>query len=463
MPAGILGFVEVYGFGLALLLFAGKVGRDRIQFPKVPFAAFLMCGLLLVGWQNTRPRGFDFDGIHPELFLRACLTVTVAFVLADILVCSYGRQALRYFLKMIVIACVVQGTVLWLTFLVPGFRLAMSEVFYRDPDPTRQHLVELRSPGFVSTGGDGLALNQGLLSIVALSFAMYASDLKSRKVVTTLILISGLSTFTTGRSGLFLFLALAILLVIYRYVNGFTLLIGLVVATIGTSLLIRYAPDFPQTVVRVFGSASLEAEHPLNRLARSFNANEIEYYFMALTATPDRVSTLLFGGGLPLTDSYLNLDQFYYRVMSSIGVVALTLLVVGAFVLPLISTYKSQPDINWKHRDSGRLIGTRRPSLYATVALAFGLLASFKTLFLTSRVFLTVFLVLTLLTVEASRSCSFRYFPQLRHRRRAAPIFDSIGLTRLDPVLQTGSSGSERRVKSRTISAYCPRSNLRPS
>ena len=159
-------------------------------------------------------QGYDFT----ILLIRSFITTFSAFYLARII--SGFKDPKAYLSNVIIFLCILQGAVLLFSFISVDVRNFFDIFFYRLDDKNLEHLIQLRAPGFVETGGDGLSINHAALSIVALYLAKVY---KKSKLVISVIFLSGLSTVVTGRSGFVLFAIFGLLTLISLNENGISL------------------------------------------------------------------------------------------------------------------------------------------------------------------------------------------------------------------------------------------------
>ena len=164
-----------------------------LPFKKLVFPIFTTL-LVLVSQTLMNETIYRFGDSTAYTFIRLSLTISVAYICAVILIKTKKHLALSFFFKTIIFAALLQGTVIWLSFFIPAFRDVMSIVFYREISEGAKHLVLLRVPGFVSSGGDGLSMNQSLLCVSGLmGIFLYFNTSPYRNLLVIGLLFSMLS------------------------------------------------------------------------------------------------------------------------------------------------------------------------------------------------------------------------------------------------------------------------------
>lgn len=339
---------------------------------------------------SVRQPDAQFARFDPSFLFRPALTIVIAYITVQLFVIHFGKRSLAIFLRVVIATCLAQGMVLWLTYFSPSFRGFMSMFFFRDPDPNRQHLVELRSPGFVASGGDGLSFTHALLCIVAYTAVLHRGKLGHRKLILGLVFLSGLSCFTTGLTGLFLFLAFSLLVTLWHLRRRSGHVLGLLLVTLaatGITLFLGIASGLGRSDGRI-------AEHPVARLARSFRGSTLDFYLTSTTATPDSWFTLALGGGVGPEETIVQTDQFYYRTVVAVGVFVLILLLGLGFLAPLVRVLRCSGQASRSQIRCWHVSAMPTAAKLASLTLAFGLVGSFKGFMLTSRVSVFIFFVL---------------------------------------------------------------------
>jgi len=353
----------------------------------------------------------DYTGI--SFTARSIITVIVAFGSARALIELYGSTGLSVFIKLIVLCALLQGAVLWLSFIFPTIRELMSVLFYRDFGRDADHLILLRVPGFVSTGGDGLSMNHALLCVVGLVGTYIISPPgRLRQSIIAMLFISMLGTAFTGRSGLYLgfvFMVTIILIQKNRSIDVwkfyrvfiFFLLLLLVLVSLGGAL-----GSFGKDILDDHGY-----EHPIVRLLRgfiemrdsgSYTDNTINTLLTDMVVLPTGSLQLLFGnnyfGTLPGSD--IRTDVGYFRMLHGIGFFGLVIFLVGIFTIPLLHVRVTMKNLLAKTQNWHERRALRGLSQLLLVILLFGLVGHYKIFYLSTRIFLFVFFVFLFLVIH---------------------------------------------------------------
>ena len=161
----------------------------------------------------------------------------------------------------------------------------------------------------------------------------------------------------------------------------------------------------------IFGE-SLLAEHgyeyPLVRLLRGFidARNSGEYSddtILTLTTNmviiPDEPLRFLFGNndfgqnGI----SFILTDVGFFRIWHGIGLVGLLIFIFGVFIIPIFKIYIKAQTKLFHARDKFILYSSSVEYKMLFVVLVFGLIANYKIIFMSSRVYLFIFFVLIFL------------------------------------------------------------------
>lgn len=356
-----------------------------------------------------------FDPTALTIF-RLALTIFIAYACAIALIRVKKDLALVFFFKAVIFAALLQGAVIWLSFLSPDFRDFMSLIFFRDLTDEREHLVMLRVPGFAPTGGDGLSMNQALLATVGLmGVFLYFNTSRYRNPLVIALLFSVLSTAFTGRTGLYLGV-LFFILVLATQSSDFRISRG-VIKAIGISLIILTPIALFSQQLGVYGQALLDEhgyEYPLVRLLGGFidmqtkatYADEtIQTLLTDMVIIPDEPARFLFGNGNfgQLGASFISTDVGYFRFWHGAGLFGLLLFLCGIFIYPLIEIHRLSLIIRKRFTTIDNYkFAVSHFNLLLYIFL-FGLISHYKILYLTSRIYDFVFFVLLFLIYNRLR------------------------------------------------------------
>lgn len=353
----------------------------------------------------------DHTGI--SLAARSIITLIVAYGCTQAIIKLYGENGLSIFVKLVVFCALLQGAILWLSFLSPTIRELMSILFYRDFGRGADHLILLRVPGFVSTGGDGLSMNHALLCVVGLVGTYITSPPgRLRQSIIIMLFISMLGAAFTGRSGLYLgvFFMVTLILIqknrsfdirkIYRVFIYF-LLLFLVLIILG-----NFLGNLGQDILDEHGY-----EHPLVRLLRgfidmkasgSYSNRTILTLLTDMVILPEDPLRLLFGNNYfgTLPDSGMHTDVGYFRMWHGIGFFGLLIFLAGVFIFPIMHARVTMKNLhaktsNWHDRRALRAL-----SQLLLVILIFGLIGHYKIFYLSTRIYLFVFFVFLFLVLH---------------------------------------------------------------
>lgn len=356
---------------------------------------------------------------------RSFVTVLTAYGCSALLHSKFGGNAVKIFFNIAIGCALVQGAVLWLSFLFPSIRDLMSLIFLRNLTPGAEHLILLRVPGFVPNGGDGLSMNQALLCMLGLlGVQIFHRDQRYQTGLIILLFLAMIGTSFTGRSGLYLgvisFFALISIFKGGQFDLKYAPLILLPFAAISFILL-----SSAQNLASL-GSALLDEygyENPLVRLLRGF----IDYHATG-AYTDETVRTLLtdmvvvpadplvflFGNNNfgQLAGAYIGkvdvgVDVPYFRMWNGMGLLGTGFFLTGVYLLPV-----SNAVLYLKRMRTAAATTVARKNAhnikYAVVALLiFGLIGHYKMFFLTGRVFLfCLFLLIFLIYMQYRASGS---------------------------------------------------------
>jgi hypothetical protein len=362
------------------------------------------------------------DTVGLVLATRSILTILTASAFGLFIWRAYGVEALEVVFRVFIACALLQGAVLWLSYVDSNFRVAMSALFFREDVAGAEHLVLLRVPGFVSTGGDGLSLNQALLCVVAIFGCYYVFPKgKTRSILIAALLAANVANAFTGRSGFYLGLVLAIsVLVSFRagefkpgrilYLAPLFLLLGGIVYGLADRI-----GDYGASLRAEYGY-----EHPIARLFEGFI--ELEYYggyrddtvalLFSQVFLPQDAFRLAFGnndfGQLP--SNAIDSDVGYVRMVHGFGLVGLAAFLLGVFFAPLSRVRRLRRAALTESRPLLVAACDKRYRMVwsvLAVVLIFGLVSHFKIIYLSSRIYLFtffLFLVLGCLSVVSNPS-----------------------------------------------------------
>lgn len=257
--------------------------------------------------------------------VRASLTIMAAFYI-------YINYIDKINLETIIISlCLLQGFVLFFSFINNDFRDFLSIFFYRLSTPGLEHLTLLRVPGFVETGGDGLSMNHCILSLTSLMF----SKRKDNNLLVILSFVSGLTSVFTGRSGFVVFILLGLFILIcfkgkrFR-LNRLFLLFFMFVLIVLIVYLFRY--DIGYFAISILGIYGYE--YPLVRILKmfislvqtgKFRIDIIENLFGEHLNFPTSLYVMFFGNNsmARAIDYMIKVDIGFLRLIHTIGIVGL--------------------------------------------------------------------------------------------------------------------------------------------
>lgn len=400
--------------GIYSIVVSGKFRFRRLIIPiAISFAVLILHVLLL-------EIVFQFGDSTVYTILRLPITIVLAYLCAITLINAKNEYALQFFFKSVIVAALLQGAVIWFTFLIPGFRDFMSLIFYRAAVEDADHLILLRVPGFVSSGGDGLSMNQSLLSIVGLMGCYsYFYNYRYRNLIVVGLFLSMISTAFTGRSGLYLGIVFFVLIISahnynFRISRSF---FGFAIA----SLAIIFPLYLLSDQIGAYGEVLLEEygyEYPLVRLLRGFidmraqgvySDNTISTLLSEMVIVPTETFRFLFGNGDfgQLASTFVSTDVGYFRIWHGLGLVGLLLFLIGIFVYPLIVVYRQLVVI----RNNPRMkeIYNTHAALFNIIfiVLLFGVIANYKIIYLSSRIYAFVYFVLLFLIYNKFRAVNY--------------------------------------------------------
>lgn len=400
--------VHISLFFILYLLWSG-FPRTLGTISKAPLLTLLSLTVLMLGLETIFALG-DNTGI--SLSIRSIASILAAIGCSALLWNTWGENALRIFLKVVICCAIAQGFVLWLSFFNPDFRDLMSLVLHREEIEAGEHLVLLRVPGFASSGGDGLSLNHGLLCAVAVMgiFYLYPSSLK-RILLLSAVIVANTGSAFTGRSGLYVG-SIFIAAIIFTYRDGklralqiFWLLPFVVFLALILSIFSSEIGAYGLALRGEFGY-----EYPIVRLLEGFIAMYSEGAYNDRTISlllgdmfffPQDPLRLLIGNNDfgQMQMNYIESDVGYVRMIHGFGLFGVLAYLIGVYIIPVWAIYRSKFGLR------RRLIGNSKEIIEASflvqivlVVLIFGIISHWKIFYLSSRVYLFVFFVLLLLT-----------------------------------------------------------------
>ena len=387
-----------------------------LPFKKLVFPIFATL-LVLVSQTLINEIIYQFGDSTAYTFIRLSLTISVAYICAIVLIETKKDLALSFFFKTIIFAALLQGTVIWLSFFIPAFRDVMSVVFYRAMVEGADHLYLLRVPGFVPTGGDGLSMNQSLLSVSGLmGVFLYFKTSRYRNLLVIGLLFSMLSTAFTGRTGLYLGVFFFVL-VFATQSNNFRISRGMVKLVVIALAMFVPIVIFSQQI-GIYGQFLLEKhgyEYPIVRLLNGFIAmqyeggytdNTIQTLLGDMVIVPNDPIRFLFGNGNfgQMSSATLASDVGYFRMWHGIGLFGLFVFIFGLFIYPLMKIRSLSSNVRkyivTKTTDSVVFSNVNILSF----VLLYGLIGHYKIFFLTTRIYAFVFFVLLFLIYNQLRS-----------------------------------------------------------
>lgn len=406
---GVMKSLDIYGATVFLVAIAA-ISKNKYSCGKIVARIFLALMMLLAQMlllEVIYDLG-DFTGVGSTL--RSFISVAAAYGCAICFQRAYGEEAIKAFFKIIITCALIQGFVIWMSFLIPEFRDFMSIMFYREEVAGREHLVLLRVPGFAPSGGDGLSLNHALLCTIGLLGAYY-NDARSlrRNILVLLLFISVISTVFTGRSGFYLgFALMAAVFVIYK--EGClrlkrVLYVFIVIGLILTALLIS------SELIGAYGEGLLEEygyEHPIVRLLKGFidlktsgkySDDTVQALLTGMVFFPEHITRFLVGNNDfgQMEFNYIESDVGYIRMWHGFGLIGLIIFVVGVFLLPLVKVSNIAGKVARLLQNNDKLIGSKYLIQIIAVVFLFGLVAHYKIFYLSTRLFLFLYFALLFL------------------------------------------------------------------
>lgn len=359
-------------------------------------------------------------------FGRMIVTVLAAYGFSLMLLRIYGSDAVFTFIKIIIFAACVQGAVLWLSFLIPDARDVLSIFFARDASEGREHLVQLRVPGFAMSGGDGLSMNQALLSVIGMiGVRHYYRPMKLYYVMIFGIVAALVSTAFTGRSGLYLGAFWFILFFIMPDYTArsfsVTRLLGLVSVVCVTFFLLEATLQLAALgLYDEFGY-----EHPLVRIFIGIMDAEriglspddtLSTLLHKMIIIPDEVIRFLFGTGDfgQLEYTFIESDVGYIRMWHGFGLIGLVFVIVFIFGYPVVRVLGTLRSMN---SPLISLADARMLQVVLTMVFVFGFIGHYKILFLTSRIFVFILFAILYLVLLSKNEHKWQFKPALSRSR----------------------------------------------
>lgn len=351
---------------------------------------------------------------------RMAVSIIIAYGCSQLLIKKYQERSLEFFIKIVIICAIIQGIVLWLTFLSNSFRDFMSVFFYRALDIGSDHLIELRTPGFVPTGGDGLSMNQALLAMIGL-MGVYTYFFKTpyRMVLVTLLLFSMLSTTFAGRTGFYLSIIFAIFITSSHKSNfqvtrkAFKIIFVSIVIVALISLFSQQLGVYGQELIDEHGY-----EYSLVRLLRGFidaqSTNQysdatIQVLLTDMVVMPTEPLRFLVGNNDfgQLSGTAIGSDVGYFRMWHGIGLLGLMLFMIGIYIIPLVKIHKIKNKANnlFHKKLTKTSIAQFQTLLFV---LIFGIIGHYKIFYLSTRIFVFVFFTLLFLTYYQYRQNQYQ-------------------------------------------------------
>jgi hypothetical protein len=331
--------------------------------------------------------------------MRTIITVTSAFSFAWFMNKLYGAESFLKFGQIIFVAAVMQGFVFWASFLSNDFRDMMSSIFYRDFSTDNLHLINLRVPGFVDSGGDGLSMNHGLLCVVGyISMAMYYNKTTTLLFYSVFAFLSGIGCLFTGRSGLYLALLFLILSMSLLKDGKFS------VNNLGRFFLIIFCLLFLlfsfSTYLGLYGYELMNEfgwEHPVVRALKGFMAlsdgnsetyedETVTYLFKDQTVLPKSVMVFIFGNNYYGNSIDKISDVGYIRFWNGMGLIGLTFFLLLYYV-PFHLISRVLKKLHFAHLQTSAI------KYLLLIILCYGLIGHFKIFYLNTRVFTFVYFV----------------------------------------------------------------------
>lgn len=409
--------LDLYSTGfLIFFTIHSVVASGRLKYMSILSLVYtgIVILLSLMIFQGLLNNHSDMKGV--QAISRSGITFIAAYGCSQLLNARFKEKALMNFIKIVILCALLQGTVFWFSFLVPDIRNFMSLLFYRDFSLGTDHLVLLRVPGFVPTGGDGLSMNQALLTTVGLAGSyLYFSKWRYFKIVVIALCLSIISIAFTGRSGLYLGIFFALVIFASRKSNFQLNNVGrfflyVIILFSPLMLLGEIIGDYGWTLYYKFGY-----EYPLVRLLRGFmNINTEGSYSDATISTllgsmlfiPDEPLRFLFGNNdFTSFGQNKSTDIGYIRMWHGFGILGLICFLLSFFVIPIYQLYKSKHLTLQKNLFKKEIVVAQFQIVL--FVLFFGLIGHFKIFFLTTRIFFFVFFVLLFLVLNNYRRLRF--------------------------------------------------------
>jgi len=351
----------------------------------------------------------DYSAI--SFLFRSIITIISSYSCAYILSNLYKNSSISYFGKIIFICSIIQGFVIWVSLLSNPFRDFMSFFFYRDFSNENQHLIMLRVPGFVDSGGDGLSMNHGLLCVVGFISMLTMKKAKSAfRVLPFVAIFSAIACLFTGRTGLYMSLFL-IILSISLYKNGkfsiFNLSRFILIIFIVFSVFVFFANalgDYGTELKNEYGF-----EHPVVRFLKgfmNFSSGEIDSYqddtIIALTTDhvvfPNTFLRFIFGNNsFGTANDPIPSDVGYIKYLHGMGFIGL-FYILSFFILCylFIKKFLNKITINFYLNNNINYL--------IIIVLLYGFIGHYKIYYLTSRVFLFIFFTYLFMIYNMSKS-----------------------------------------------------------
>lgn len=268
----------------------------------------------------------------------------------------------------------------------------------------------LRTPGFVPTGGDGLSMNQALLATVGLIGAyLYFPKSRYLFLLVGMLLISMLSTAFAGRSGLYLGVLFAIIIIATRKSNfqitrnfQWIIIISIVLA-IPVVLFAQQIGVYGYNLVGKFGY-----EYPVVRLLRGFidmqatgtySDRTIETLLGRMVVLPEEPLRFLIGNNAfgRQEATHVHTDVGYFRMWHGFGLIGLIVFLFGVYFLPVLYLFRLRLmtiRVIYNKRLKDMIIVRFQMVFFV---LVFGLIGHYKIFFISTRIYLFVFFVLLFL------------------------------------------------------------------
>jgi hypothetical protein len=405
--------LDIYfaGFFIGYILSNGTT-RSLVDLAKWPIISLSALTALMVLLEAIYKQG-DYTGI--SLSLRSISTILAALGSAMFMWKQWGVNSGSIFLRITIICAIIQGVVMWASFLFPEIRDSLSVIFYRENIVGREHLVQLRVPGFARTGGDGLSLNHGLLCIVGVmgTYLMFPAGFK-RNLLLLVLFASNIGNAFTGRSGLYLATIFLVYLISADHAGRLRLRGLVTFAAIAVVSLVVVGEESDR--IGAYGLSLREEygyEYPIVRLLQGFitRTSEGTYYDDTISSLSgkmvflptDQMRAVIGNNNFgQMSSNYIDSDIGYIRMIHGFGVLGLFLFVVGVFLLPLrkitaaTKTFNREVLVRAANQPDPRSIVR-----IAWVVLLYGMIAHWKIIFLSSRIFLfVVFSMLALASLK---------------------------------------------------------------